>query len=177
MTHCAALLRGINVGRAKRIAMADLRTLVEGLGHSEVRTLLNSGNAVFKTKGSDTGKIAQALSKAIEKRFGLGVAVVVVTAPELAAIIGENPLAKVAKDPSRYLVAFVSGRADLERAKPLLDQSWAPEVMALGKHAAYLWCADGINPSKLWHAFTRATNERATARNWTTVLKLHAMMG
>ena len=45
-TRHVALLRGINVGRAKRIAMADLRALVEGLGFGEVRTLLNSGNAI-----------------------------------------------------------------------------------------------------------------------------------
>lgn len=177
MTSCVALLRGINVGRAKRIPMADLRTLIEGLGHTEVRTLLNSGNAVFKAKGSDADKIAQALSKAIEKKFGFEVAVVVVSAPDLAAIIRENPLAKTAKDPSRYLVAFVSGRADLEKAKPLLEKAWTPEAIALGKHAAYLWCADGIHASKLQQAFTRATNERATARNWTTVLKLQAMLG
>ena len=49
--------------------------------------------------------------------------------------------------------------------------------LALGKHAAYLWCADGIHASKLQQAFTRATEERATARNWTTVLKLQAMLG
>ena len=177
MTHCAALLRGINVGRAKRIAMADLRALIEGLGHAEVRTLLNSGNVVFKAKGSDAGKIAQAMSTAIEKKFGFSVAVVVVTAPELAAIIKENPLAKVAKDPARYLVAFVSGSADLELAKPLLEQSWAPAAIALGKHAAYLWCADGIHDSKLWKAFMRAAKENTTARNWTTVLKLQAMLG
>ncbi len=48
MTQCIALLRGINVGRAKRIAMAELRELIEALGFSDVRTLLNSGNAVFQ---------------------------------------------------------------------------------------------------------------------------------
>ena len=177
MTHCVALLRGINVGTAKRIAMADLRELIEDLGHSEVRTLLNSGNAVFKAKGSDPGKMAQSISKAVEKKFGFGVAVVVVTATDLAAILKENPLAKKAKDPARYLVAFVSGRAELESAKPLLERTWAPEEIALGKHAAYLWCADGIHSSKLWQAFTRATKDGATARNWSTVLKLQAMLG
>ncbi|HSD71146.1 MAG TPA: DUF1697 domain-containing protein, partial [Thermoanaerobaculia bacterium] len=39
-----ALIRGINVGRAKRVAMADLRALVGDLGYGDVRTLLNSGN-------------------------------------------------------------------------------------------------------------------------------------
>jgi len=50
MTVCVALLRGINVGKAKRIAMADLRALIEGLGYTDVRTLLNSGNVVFSSE-------------------------------------------------------------------------------------------------------------------------------
>jgi uncharacterized protein (DUF1697 family) len=177
MTPCVALLRGVNVGGAKRVPMADLRTLIEGLGHLEVRTLLNSGNAVFMAKGSDAGKIAQALSRAIEKKFGFSVAVVVVTAPMLAAIIKENPFAKTATDPARYLVAFVSSGAELEKAKPLVKQPWAPEAIALGKHAAYLWCADGIHSSKLWQGFTRLTKDAATARNWSTVMKLQSMLG
>jgi uncharacterized protein (DUF1697 family) len=49
------LIRGINVGRAKRVAMADLRALVESLGYGEVKTLLNSGNVVFTAPGGTTG--------------------------------------------------------------------------------------------------------------------------
>jgi hypothetical protein len=58
MTECIALLRGINVGRAKRIAMADLRGLFVDLGHKEVRTLLNSGNVLFQCARPNTGKLA-----------------------------------------------------------------------------------------------------------------------
>ena len=56
-----ALIRGINVGRAKRVAMADLRALVEGLGYRDVDTLLNSGNVVFTVpagmKGTPSSRI------------------------------------------------------------------------------------------------------------------------
>ena len=44
MNRCVALLRGIDVGRAKRLAMADQRVLLESLAYRNVRTLLNSGN-------------------------------------------------------------------------------------------------------------------------------------
>jgi uncharacterized protein (DUF1697 family) len=168
-----ALLRGINVGKAKRIAMAELRALVESLGHGEVRTLLNSGNVVFKARAGTEASHGKALSAAIEKKFGFSVAVVVVSAPELGAIIKASP--REASDPARYLVAFAPDAATLGKAKPLLKQSWAPDSLALGKRAAYAWCASGIADSKLLLALSRATDNQVTARNWATVLKLQEM--
>ena len=175
MTRCVALLRGINVGKAKRIAMADLRALIEGLGYTDVRTLLNSGNVVFGAPGGRTAAIAAEIEKAIVARFGFSAAVVVVTAKELEAIVAADPLSKVATNPSRYLVAFVSDRNKLADTQPLSAQTWAPEALALGQGAAYLWCANGINESKLVLAFYRATRDAATMRNWATVLKLLAL--
>lgn len=92
MTEYVALLRGINVGRAKRVPMADLRSLLESLGCSDVRTLLNSGNAIFQAPGSPTHELAAAIEAAIQERFGFPVAVLVHTAEELNIIITENPL-------------------------------------------------------------------------------------
>src|SRR5918995_369812 len=107
MTQCIALLRGINVGRAKRVAMADLRSLIEGLGFSEVRTLLNSGNAVFQATGRpNVAKVASAIEAAIQSKFGFSVAVIVVPARELNTIVAENPLPQAASTPSKFLVAF-----------------------------------------------------------------------
>ena len=74
-------------------------------------------------------------------------------------IVKENPLPQAEADPSRYLVAFVKSAATLTLAKPLLAASWEPEAIALGRNAAYLWCADGIIESKLIQAFARATGE------------------
>jgi uncharacterized protein (DUF1697 family) len=174
MTTCVALLRGVNVGRAKRLAMADLRELVERLGHTNVRTLLNSGNVVFDARCANAGKIARSVEMAIVNRFGFTATVVVLTAADLAAIVLENPLQSGATDPSRYLVAFVSSTTDLAKAKSLLAESWTPDALAIGQRAAYLWCAKGIIASGLLQAFNRATGGIATTRNWATVLKLHA---
>lgn len=176
MSHCVALLRGINVAKAKRIAMADLRRLLEDLGHSQVRTLLNSGNAVFRSGGGTPGQVAAAIEAAIADRFGHQVTVVVVSAKELHAVVARNPLPQATLEPSRFLVAFVQQPKLLAAANVLAAQSWEPEAIALGRRAAYLWCANGIIDSKLAQAFTRATGTAATARNWTTVLKLQAML-
>ncbi len=173
-TVCIALLRGINVGKAKRIAMADLRDLVEGLGHGSVRTLLNSGNVVFTAARPDVAAIAAALGDATAKRFGFRVAVTVVTLATLDAIVAGNPLAQAGVEPARFLVAFGIDDAVRAKAGPLEAQAWSPEALAIGKDAVYLWCADGILASKLAPAFGRATGDATTARNWSTVLKLQA---
>jgi uncharacterized protein (DUF1697 family) len=175
-TTCIALLRGINVGKAKRVAMAELRELFESLGHSNVHTLLNSGNVIFDAKGAAAGttKLRAAIEAGIEKRFGFGSATVVITAETLAAVIAANPFEKIATDPSRYLVAFPLESGHPAACKPLLAESWKPDQLELGAHAAYLWCASGILESKLLSAYMRAAKSSATTRNWATVLKIDA---
>ena len=174
MTRCIALLRGINVGRAKRIAMADLRRLVESLGHTEVQTLLNSGNVVFEAKRAVPTRLATALSAEIARGLGLEVPVVVLSAAELDAAIERNPLLAQAVDASRHLLAFAGESAALDPARALLARPWAPDALAVDGRVAYLWCAAGVLDSPLSQAFARATGSAATARNWATVLKLQA---
>jgi uncharacterized protein (DUF1697 family) len=175
MAPFALLLRGVNVGKTKRIAMSDLRALLEGLGHSNVRTLLNSGNAVFSAARGTSAAHAAAIRREIGRKLGFDVAVVVVSAAELDAIVKENRLREAAKDPSRFLVAFACDPKALDAAQGLCAKPWRPDAIAVGSRAAYLWCAAGLIESKLVQAFARAAGERATLRNWATVLKLQAM--
>jgi uncharacterized protein (DUF1697 family) len=169
-----ALIRGINVGRAKRVAMADLRKLVEGLGYGDVRTLLNSGNVVF-TASRAAGNAAARIEKGLATDLGVPARVTVLSAAELAGIVTENPLLEVAKDFSRLLVAVLSNPADRTKLAPLTKQDWAPEALAVGTRVAYLWCPEGILASPLGESVNRALGDAVTARNWATVLKLHAL--
>lgn len=171
-----ALIRGINVGRAKRVAMADLRTLVENLGYGEVRTLLNSGNVVFTVSGSARGDPAARIEKAMAARLGVSARVTVLTAEELAVVVGDNPLGKVAHDPSRLFVTVLIDAADRKRLLPLARQEWAPDVLAVGARVIYLWCPHGMIESKLVAALNRLLGDGATTRNWATMTKLHAIV-
>ena len=170
-----ALLRGINVGRAKRVAMADLRALVEELGYRDVRTLLNSGNVVFTAPAAARGDAAARIEKALVAKLGVPSRVTVLTAAELAAAVAANPLLDVASNPSRLLVAFLADPADRKKLQPLTRQDWTPEALALGPRVAYLWCPPGVLASKLSEAVGRALGDAVTTRNWTTVTKLHAL--
>lgn len=171
-----ALLRGINVGKAKRVAMADLRALLEKLGYTEVKTLLNSGNIVFTSLNARTRAIAAQLEKEIEATLGVQARVMVLSGGELNSIVKENSLLKIMDNPSRLLVGVVNSQADLAKIESLLEQEWGNDALAIGKLASYLWCQDGILESKLLAAFSKTLKDSVTTRNWSTILKLQAML-
>lgn len=171
-----ALIRGINVGRAKRVQMADLRELVGDLGFGDVRTLLNSGNVIFTVPASLRTDPARRIEQAITARLGFSARVTVLTAAELAAVVAENPLGEVVTDPSRLLVTVLTNPADRRRLLPLVRQDWTPDVLAVGARVAYLWCPKGMIESRLAEAVSRLLADAATTRNWATVTKLRALV-
>ena len=165
----------MNVGGAKRVPMADLRALLEQLGCREVKTLLNSGNAVFTGTTERTAVHSQRIRSAISAKLGVDVPVIVKTAREVAAVVADNPFAAVATDPSRYLVALTCDAKSLTALAALKAAGGAGDEFRIGRYAAYLWCANGILGSKLAVALLKGLGESGTTRNWATVGKIHAL--
>jgi uncharacterized protein (DUF1697 family) len=175
MTTYVALLRGVNVGKAKRVPMVDLRRILAALGHSNVTTLLNSGNAVFDARGGDAGRHAATISAAIAAELHVDVPVIVKRAEALRAVVAANPIAVDVDDHPRLLVAFAQDSAMLAGLAALERLVVAPERFALGSEAAYLLCSRGILQSKAASALLGKAGAAATTRNWATVLKLEAL--
>ena len=98
------------------------------------------------------------------------------SAPDVAAIVRENSLGAIAHEPSRLLVTVLTDPADRRQLLLLLQRDWAPEALAIGSRAAYLWCPGGTIKSPLVAAVNRVVADRATSRNWTTITKLHALV-
>lgn len=169
-----ALLRGINVGRAKRVPMAELRALVEALGYGDVRTLLNSGNVVF-TGGGGPERARAGIEAALVERLGVASRVTVLTAGEVEAMVAGNPFGESVDNPSRLLIAVLADRADRTLLEPLLDDDWGTDRFALGERVAYLWCPAGVLESRLPEAVARLLGDAVTTRNWATMTKLHAL--
>jgi uncharacterized protein (DUF1697 family) len=170
-----ALLRGINVGTAKRVAMADLRELVESLGYRDVRTLLNSGNVVFSAPSALRGDHGTRLEKSFAKRFGFSSRIIVLSSRDLDAIVSADPLGRVATDARRYLVTVLRGPADRARIASLAKRKWLPESLALGPNAAYLWCPKGVLESAVAAAINKELGDSTTTRNWATMNKLNVL--
>ena len=167
-----ALLRGVNIGRSKRVAMADLRSLVERLGYRGVRTILNSGNVVFTGPRAPAARVADQVEGALAKHLGVTVKVVVLTARELAAAAAANPLLGVATNPSRLVCAVPADPRDLDLLTPHLGRDWAPEALAAGPRAAYFWCPDGFHDSPVAEAVRKALGDSVTMRNCATISRL-----
>ncbi|MEP7027537.1 MAG: DUF1697 domain-containing protein [Candidatus Eisenbacteria bacterium] len=168
-----ALLRGINVGSAKRIAMFDLRALFEDLGYRDVRTLLNSGNVVFAATAS--GSPGPRIERALVGALGVPSRVITLGAGALAAVVSKNPLVALADPPSRLLVSFLAAPDARRLLASLARLDWGEERLAAGPGVAYAWCPGGILESPVQKALGKVFGDGMTTRNWTTVLKLHVL--
>lgn len=176
MPRYVALFRGINVGKAKRIAMADLRALLAKLGFTEIQTLLNSGNAVFTGETEAPDELAERLRAAVAKTLGVDALVIIKSAKDVDGIMNGNALEKIATDHSRLLVAMTNDKGSLLSLDPLAKAEWGDEKVHVGKHAAYVWCANGILESKAAVGLLNNLEEKGTTRNWATLGKIHALM-
>lgn len=176
MATFVALLRGVNVGKSRRVPMADLRSLLAGMGYTGVATLLNSGNAVFHASRGAPGSHAADIAATIAAELRVEVPVVVKTAAEIAAIVAGNPLARFATDHSRLLVAFVQDATSLQDLAGIASLVVPPEQFVVGSKAAYLHCPQGMLGSRAGEALLGKAGKAATTRNWATTLKLGALV-
>jgi uncharacterized protein (DUF1697 family) len=182
-THIA-LIRGINVGRNKRVAMADLRELLTSLGYGDVRTLLQSGNAVFSAAGS-AAAVAQAVEEAMTEQLKVSARVLIRSPALLARAIEADPFGERAAEGSKHFLGFLDGRPDQATvdAVPALApvdraaDTATDEARFVDGHL-YLWCPNGISKSTLWQVnWDRSLGTAVTLRNWNTVTKLLELAG
>ncbi|SES48878.1 DUF1697 domain-containing protein [Actinokineospora terrae] len=168
MTAYAALLRGVNVGGRSKLPMADLRAVLTGLGYADVRTLLQSGNAVLRTD-ADAADVEQAVERALLAEVGLTTRCLVRTGDELRAVLAGNPFTE-ADNGSKMVAAFVSSVPDSPGFDPVtLD----PERVRVGDRVIYQWCPDGISNAPLVvPVVEKKWGVVVTARNFNTVTKL-----
>jgi uncharacterized protein (DUF1697 family) len=171
-----ALLRGVNVGGGKRVPMADLRELATRLGFLEPRTLLNSGNLVYRSPHMKPAEASKRLRAAIMDEMGVDTSVMVLTHDDLARILADNPMPTEAlTNPSRFVVTVWSAGTTRAMLDPIANAPTTLERFVVRDHAAYLWFPDGISASTVYDKAARPLGDRITARNWNTMVKLHDM--
>ena len=176
MPRLVVLLRGVNLVRTNRIAMAELRAALEEAGFGDVRTYLQSGNVVLSGKKSPE-RVADEVSALIKKRFGFNIAVVVRSRDDLAEVVRRNPLHKEATDAKRYLVTFMSSAPPAELLERLRASAGPREVLAVKGREVYSWHPEGVGRSPLWERLAaRVPGITATTRNWATVTTLLSMV-
>ena len=169
-TRYVALLRGINLGKARQIGMPRLTEILTRRGYAQVRTHLRSGNVVLDSPLGEA-ELAADVRRAIEDEFGFDVPVVVRTGAEVAAIVQGDPFATEATDPARYLVTFMAEPPPPDKVDAL-PQADVGDYLVRGREL-YLWLPDGIanTPLASWN-WDKLLGVPGTARNWRTVTKL-----
>jgi uncharacterized protein (DUF1697 family) len=173
-----ALLRGINLGARNRLAMADLRSLLDKLGYDDVRTHLQSGNAVFAASTRSARAVEKAVEEAIEATLGLQIRVLVRSAQEMAKVVAADPLGDRATDHARYMVVFLEKTVPTSALADIDPGAYEPEEFAVDGRHLYLWLPDGSHASRLARVMSeKRLGGAGTMRNWRTVTKLAELAG
>lgn len=175
MNKYISILRGINVSGQKKIKMADLKSLYESLGFSEVATYIQSGNVIFFSKIEDPAKVELKIEEAIEKEYGFQVPVLVRTSKELLGILGGMPFqgVDVVTDGAKVLITFLSGTPKKTLVTDIKSYVVEPEELVVSGDSVYLHCPNGYGRTKLSNTFIESKLKvSATTRNLKTLAKL-----
>jgi len=157
--------------------MSDLRDLVTELGFTDARTLLQSGNLVFRGDGRTGAALEQLLETEAGKRLGLQADFLVRSADEWKDVVARNPFPKEAeRDPSHLVVMFLKSAVNLKTMSAAQASIAGRETIHADRRQVYIVYPDGIGRSRVGNVFLESKfGIRGTARNWNTVLKLAAL--
>jgi uncharacterized protein (DUF1697 family) len=170
-----ALFRGINVGGRNSLPMKELVALIEELGCRNVRTYIQSGNAVFECGEGESARLAERISAAIGKRRGFEPSVLLLSIGEFEKAMRRNPFPEAETDPKSLHVSFLAStpkRPDLKRLESLRKAS---ERFRLIGRVFYLHAPEGVGRSKLAAAAERCLGVQMTDRNWKTASEIRKL--
>src|SRR5437899_6114356 len=169
-----ALVRAVNLAGHNRVSMTDLRELLTQLGFDDGRSLLQSGNLVFRGAARSPSEVEDMLERGAKKRLDLAVDFFVRTADEWDALVKRNPFrAEAARDPGHLLAMCFKTAPEPAAVKQLKAAISGREAIRVDGRHAYMVYPDGVGRSRLTHTLIeRRLGTRGTGRNWNTVLKL-----
>jgi uncharacterized protein (DUF1697 family) len=177
MAKYAVLLRGVNVGGHGKLAMTDLRRVLESLGYTDVSTYLQSGNAVITSDDDDPERVSRRIQESLLRELDMSPSVLIRTGAELTTVVTDNPFPEAAAQPKLLHVVFLSAQPHPERVAAIDPGICPPDEFGVGDRAVYLRYAVSPGRSKLAELVLRQLlrgrpEVTATARNWNTVQAL-----
>ncbi|MFZ0613580.1 MAG: DUF1697 domain-containing protein [Desulfobacterales bacterium] len=175
MNTYVALFRGINVGGKNSLSMKELVTILQDLGCRNVKTYIQSGNALFESKEKDAARFSKKMSVEIKKRRGFEPHVLLLGREEIEKALAENPFPEAEKDPKSLHVGFLASAPKDPDLKTLESLKRDNERFRLIDNRFYLHAPDGVGRSKLAASAERLLGVSMTDRNWRTVCKIREM--
>ncbi len=166
-----SILRGINVGGKRKMAMEDLRALYAKLGYSNITTYIQSGNVVFKTTSTPTNVLEDTIQLAIKKEFGYDVPVITRRKEEITNLVEIIPFSQ--NNINNLYVTFLKNIPEETNTIKLKENSFAPDKFEIKENHVFIYCEGKYHQSKLTNNFfEQKLKVEATTRNWKTVLKI-----
>ncbi|MEM1069546.1 MAG: DUF1697 domain-containing protein [Planctomycetota bacterium] len=176
MTTWIALFRGINVGGKNVLPMAALRSDLETLSLTNVRTYIQSGNVVFESRAKSANNLSKKMTEQISKNHGFTPDVIVFTSDDLQTAIDNNPFPEGTEDPKTLHFFFLSRPAKSPDRDAIEKAARPSERFLLTERVFYLHAPDGIGRSKLAASVEKFLGVAVTARNYRTVDQLITMI-
>jgi uncharacterized protein (DUF1697 family) len=172
MKICIALLRGINLGGKRALSMKDLIAMLEELGARNIKTYIQSGNAVFVWKGKDISRLGHNLRAEIKKRRGFDTHVLLLELDGLERVIQQNPFPEAGGDSTALHAGFLAAVPESPDLRALESLKSDSERFCLVDRVFYLYAPEGVGRSKLAARAERLLGVPMTDRNWRTVSAL-----
>jgi uncharacterized protein (DUF1697 family) len=173
MKTYVVLLRGVMPYGKNKVPMAQLRQVLTDAGFEEVRTYIQSGNVVLRTKLSPSA-LEKRVHKIIKGKIGPDLVVVVRTGRQLMKILDDNPMRK--EDMSRVFFTVFAGKPPAQKVKELLAQDFTPEEIIIRGMHAYVYIPHNAARSQLSNnILEKKLGVSATTRNRNTLTRLIEM--
>lgn len=175
MPSYVAFLRGINVGGNKKVPMADWKKMLGKMGYENVKTLLNSGNAVFETDEKSATKIEKEIAAQMEKTFGFPVPTIVRSIKEIETLIDADPFKGIKVTPeTRLYITFLSAKPTSKLKIPYASPEKDMKILKVtdGEVISVLIVSEKKGTVDAMAIIEREFGKNVTTRNWNTVVKL-----
>jgi uncharacterized protein (DUF1697 family) len=170
-----ALLRGINVGGNKKVPMADLKKMMEKMGYKNVKTLLNSGNAMFDATEKSTAALKKAFEAQFEKTFGFDSHTIIVPIADIETLLKKNPFKGIKVTPAtRLYVTFISEKPKSTLKIPYESDDKLYRILSVSDSyiCSVLTVTDTKNTTDAMKILEKEYGKSLTTRNWNTVEKM-----
>ncbi len=174
MSTYVALLRGINVGGNKKVPMADLKKMMEKMGFTDVKTILNTGNVLFEASEKEPAALAKKIETQLEKSFGFSVGVLLRTSAQIQKLIDSDPFAKIRVTPqTRLYVTFLPENTKSSLKIPYVSPDKGFRILAKtsGELTGVLVLSETAGTVDAMRILDKEFGKAVTTRNWNTVLK------
>jgi uncharacterized protein (DUF1697 family) len=170
-----ALFRAVNVGGRNALPMKELVAVLEDLGSRNVKTYIQSGNAVFESKEKDASRLSKKIRVAIKQRRGFEPHVLLLALEDIEKAIKKNPFPEAETDPKALHVGFLTSVPENPNLKRLESLKGDSERFCLIDKAFYLHAPEGVGRSKLAANAEKLLGVPMTDRNWKTVCEIREM--